>query len=467
MPFDDREPPPPLPSDIALPHSVDAEREVLSALLVDPRCMDRVLEAELAEEDFYVERHGLLFRTMRALYESDNVFDMVLLHQRLKDEGLHEKIGGNRALAELMKRAGTSAHVDHYCSIVRDKAQIRRMIDAARSIEADGLRGVTDVDGFLEDCERSIMEVRSIRARSAVREMRDVLKTTLEEIQRAADSDASVTGLPTGFHDFDKITHGLQKGDLIVIAARPAMGKTSFVLNLATNVALKADASVMIFSLEMPSEQLAQRMLGSLARIDVSTLRNARMLSADDWPNLMAAMDDLAAARIFIDDTPGVSHAEVRAKCRRLAQSHGLDLIVVDYLQLMEARGRDRQMPREQQVSMMSRSLKGLAKELGVPVIALSQMNRSIEKRAGGDSKPMLSDLRESGAIEQDADMIGFIHREDALPNKKDLPPEKQGMAELIIAKHRNGPTGKVDLRFEKSWTRFMNVSRREEAGYL
>ncbi len=439
-----------------LPHAVDAEREVLAAILVDPSCFDIVLEEELLPDDFYLEQHGLLFGAMRVLHETQGAFDEVTLVQKLRDMSLWDKVGGAPTLSRLLDRAGTTAHLGQYCKIVREKATVRRMIEVARQIEANGIRGSQDVAEFLDGAERAVFGVLENRSQTGMRPMSDVVPAAIEQISKAYDSDGAVTGLGTGFRDLDKLTHGLQPGDLIVLAARPAMGKTSFVLNLAGNAALEHGASVAVFSLEMPSEQLAMRLLAAQARIDLSRLRGG-FLSDEDWPKLTHAADALTQARIFIDDTPGITPAAVRAKCRRLARQHGLHLIVIDYLQLMELN--DNSKSREQQVSYISRSLKGLAKDLGVPVIALSQMNRGVEKRA--DPRPMLSDLRESGAIEQDADIIGFIHREEVV--NKDVDESKRGVAELIIAKHRNGPVGSVMLKFWKAYTKFDNLAMRDD----
>ena len=297
------------------------------------------------------------------------------------------------------------------------------------------------------------------RANTNLRPIKEVVTAALDQIQAAFDSEGDVTGVGTGFRDWDKLTHGLQRGDLIILAARPAMGKTSFALNAAVNAATKFAASVAIFSLEMPAEQLAQRLLSCEARIDLSNLRGGYM-QEDEWPRLVQASDELAKTKIFLDDMPGVSPTHVRAKCRRLKRREGLDLVIIDYLQLMNAG--HKMGSREQEISYISRSLKSLAKELSCPVIALSQLNRSLESRT--DKRPMMSDLRESGAIEQDADMICFIYREEVY--NKECPPEQQGVAELIVGKHRNGPTGTVRLKFWKSWTRFDNLAQEVHFGH-
>ena len=446
-------PPPPVGSEAALPHSVDAEREVLAAVLVDPTSMDVVLEAEVGPDDFYLERHGLVFEAMRYLYESAGMLDEVTVAQRLKDTGSWERAGGTRTLADLLDRAGTTSHLAQYCKIVRDKAMVRRMIDAARAIETSGLSQPAEISEFLDEAEREVFAVLEHRAQTNLRPISEVVRGAIEQISAAFDAEGHITGIGTGFRDLDAKTHGLQRGDLVIIAARPAMGKTSFVLNLAANAALKHEASVAVFSLEMPAEQLASRLLASEARIDLGRLRGG-YLSDDDWPKLTRAADEITQARIFIDDTPGITPAAVRAKCRRLSRRHGLDLVIIDYLQLMN--GGTRTQSREQEISYISRSLKGLAKDLSAPVVALSQLNRGPESRT--DHRPLLSDLRESGAIEQDADIVGFLYREEVY--KKDLEDSQRGIAEFILAKHRNGPIGVVKLKFWHAYTRFDNLAR-------
>ena len=437
---------------LALPQSVEAEKELLAAVLVDQSAMDILLENELEEEHFYAPRHQLIFRAMHALYDQNESIDEVTLPQRMKDDGTFEQAGGYQALSALLNRSGTVAHLADYSKIVREKAAVRQMIDAARAIEADAFQSGSDVVSFLDSAERRVFNVLEKRASTNLKPISEVVRGAIKQISAAYDSDESITGVGTGFRDLDRITSGLQRGDLIIVAARPAMGKTSFVLNLASNAALKHDASVVIFSLEMPAEQLASRLLAAEARIDLSRLRGG-YLNEDDWPRLTNAADVITRARIHIDDTPGVTPAAIRAKCRRLARSEGVDLVVIDYLQLMSGNGSERS--REQEISSISRSLKGLAKDLSVPVIALSQLNRGPETRT--DHRPLMSDLRESGAIEQDADIVSFIYREEVY--NKELDEERRGVAEFIIGKHRNGPTGVVKLKFWHAYTRFDNFA--------
>lgn len=444
---------------LRLPSSLEAEREVLAAVLVDPEAMDAILEAMIQPEDFHAPRHTMIFETLRALYDANAAIDEVTIQQHMKDAGSWEKFGGARALLQLLDRSGTTAHIAEYCKIVKDKSTVRQMITAARAIEANGLRAGDEVAGFLDEAERSIFSVLERQMTKDLRPIAEVVKNAITEIAAAYDSDGHITGIGTGFRDLDKLTHGLQRGDLIILAARPAMGKTSFVLNLASNAALKHNASVAVFSLEMPATQLAQRLLAAEARVDLSRLRGG-FLSQEDWPRLTNSANELSQARIFIDDTPGITPAAVRAKCRRVARKQGLDLIVIDYLQLMSGGGKHQS--REQEISYISRTLKGLAKDLSCPVLALSQLNRGPETRT--DHRPMMSDLRESGAIEQDADLVGFIYRDEVY--NKDLDEAERGIAELIIGKHRNGPTGTVKLKFWKSWTKFDNLAPEHGGGF-
>ncbi len=436
---------------LTAPHSVEAEREVLAAVLVEPTSMDQLLEG-LTAEDFYLEAHGLLFDAMQRVYERTQTVDLVTLRQDLRDHGHFERAGGDMALARLLDRAGTTANLAHYIRIVRDKAMVRRMIAAAQSIEAEGFQDVSDLTSYLDRAEQAVFSVLENRQNTNLRPMSEVVRSSLDQIQAAYDNEGGITGVGTGFLDLDHLTHGLQAGDLIIIAARPAMGKTSFALNVATNAALKHQRTAAIFSLEMPAEQLASRMLASQAQVDVSSLRGGK-LREEDWPRLMTAAEALTQANIYMDDTPGATASAIRAMCRRLKRRGGLDLVVIDYLQLMAGeRGRSR----EEDISHISRSLKHLAKELSIPVIALSQLNRGPEGRT--DKRPLMSDLRESGAIEQDADIIMFLYRDEVY--NKSIEEDQRGVAELIIAKHRNGPTATVRLKFWHAYTRFDNLAR-------
>jgi replicative DNA helicase len=444
---------------LRMPNALEAEREVLGAVLLDQNVMDTLSE-KLRSEDFYLERHQLLFATMLELHEGGQAIDVVTLVQRLKDRGHFDKVGGTSGVGDIITRHGSIANIEHYRDIIARKAALRRMIEAAREVEVSGMGDVPDVDEFLDAAERRIFEVLEHRQATDLAPIREVMQAAMESIQSAFNAGGGVTGVGTGFRDWDRMTHGLQRGDLIILAARPAMGKTSFVLNVAMNAALKYNASVALFSLEMPSEQLAQRLLSAEARVDLSRLRGGH-IGDDDWTRLAEASDNVSRARIFMDDQAGATPMQVRAKCRRLKRRDGLDLIVIDYLQLMNAGVR--QGSREQEISYISRSLKGLAKELSCPIIALSQLNRGLESRT--DKRPMMSDLRESGAIEQDADMVCFIYREEVYA-KENTPEDKKGIAELIVGKHRNGPTGTVDLKFWNMYTRFDNLAEEGRFGH-
>ena len=436
---------------LSLPHAVEAEREILAAALVDPNSVDTIIEHEIGEEDFYVSRHGMVFAAMRRVHERHGTIDEVTLAQQMKDMGTWEQAGASRTLGELLDRAGTTSHLSHYCKIVRDKALARRMVEAARNIEMDGLTDTDDVATYLDEAEAAIFGVLENRGGSSLKAASDVVKSAFEQISKAYDNDDSVVGLSTGYRDLDDLTHGLQPGDLIILAARPGMGKTAFVLNLASNTSLRKDASVAVFSLEMPGEQLVQRMMASEARIALEKLRSGH-IAEDEWPKLTNVADQLSQSKLYIDDTPGITPGAIRAKCRRLKRREGLDLVIVDYLQLMSSGQKEQS--REQEISRISRSLKGLAKSLSVPVIALSQLNRGVESRT--DKRPMISDLRESGAIEQDADLVAFIYRQEHYePEREDV----KGLAEVIVSKQRNGPIGKVRLTFLGSHTKFENFS--------
>ncbi len=448
----------PAPSgQLRMPHSLEAEREVLSAVMIDQEVMDALSE-KLRPEDFYVERHQHVFAAMMDLHENSQPIDIVTLSQRLKDLGTFEKAGGLSGISAIIDRQGSLANVEEYRNIIAKKSALRRMITAAREVEVSGMGDVSDVDEFLDEAERKIFDVLENRQSTDLMPIGQVIHLAMNQMEAANNAGDEITGIGTGFRDWDRITHGLQRGDLIILAARPAMGKTSFVLNVALNSALKHGAAVAIFSLEMPSEQLAQRLLAAEARVNLSDMRGSK-LGVDEWARLNHAADHVAGARIYMDDQAGATPMQVRAKCRRLKRKDGLDLVVIDYLQLMNAG--TRQGSREQEISYISRSLKALAKELSCPVIALSQLNRTLESRA--DKRPIMSDLRESGAIEQDADMICFVYRDEVYMKPEEITEDKRGIAELIVGKHRNGATGTVKLKFWHSYTRFDNLAEERD----
>jgi replicative DNA helicase len=430
------------------PQSVDAEESVLGAILLDNTALDRVI-GTLQADDFYRETHRKIFRAMQALADKSEPADLVTLGELLRSRGELADVGGVAYLAELTERVPTAANVGYYARMVRDKAVLRNLISTATSIAERGYSGA-DVKDLLDRAEQEIFALSEREVRPAFVRLDGLLSSTFDTIERLYEQKQAVTGVPTGFIDFDRLTAGLQPSDLIIVAGRPSMGKTALCMNIAENAALKADAGVAIFSLEMSKEQLAMRMLCSQAHVDLKRVRTGH-LNDEEFNHLAKAAANLSEARIFIDDTPALTVLELRAKARRLSRDPqaNLKLVIVDYLQLMRSsEGKD---SREQEISEISRSLKALAKELHVPVIALSQLNRQVENRH--PPKPRLADLRESGAIEQDADVIAFIYREEVY----DEETTRKGIAEIIIAKQRNGPLGNIDLAFLREYTRFEN----------
>jgi len=430
------------------PQNLDAEESVLGAILLDNTAIDRVTGV-LQPDDFYRENHRKIYRAMQALADRSEPADLVTLGEQLRSRGELADVGGAAYLAELAERVPTAANVAHYARMVRDKAVLRNLIGTATSIAERGYGG-QDVKELLDRAEQEIFALSEREVRPAFVRLDGLLNSTFDTIERLFEQKQSVTGVPTGFVDFDRLTAGLQPSDLIIVAGRPSMGKTALCMNIAENAALKSDAGVAIFSLEMSKEQLAMRMLCSQAHVDLKRVRTGH-LNDNEFSELAKAAASLSEAKIYIDDTPALTVLELRAKARRLSRdpAANLKLVIVDYLQLMRSsEGKD---SREQEISEISRSLKALAKELHVPVIALSQLNRQVENRT--PPVPRLSDLRESGAIEQDADVIMFIYREEVY----DEDTTRKGIAEIIIAKQRNGPLGNIDLAFLREFTRFEN----------
>jgi replicative DNA helicase len=431
------------------PQSLEAEESVLGGVLLDNAALDRVLEF-VRPDDFYREAHRRIFRAMIHLAERNEPADLVTLSEALRQRGELQDVGGAAYLAELAERVPTAANAAHYARIVREKAILRSLITTATEIATRGYEDTRDVKDLLDRAEQSIFSISEREVKPAFVKLDSLMTETFHLVERLHQQKQAVTGVTTGFVDLDKLTAGLQPSDLIIIAGRPSMGKTAFVLNIAANAALRAGTGVAVFSLEMSKEQLALRMLCSEARIDLSRVRTGH-LAPGELSDLAQAAHVLMSAPIYIDDTPASTVLEVRAKARRLWRDPHvkLGLVVVDYLQLMRStEGKD---SREQEISEISRSLKALAKELQVPVVALSQLNRQVENRS--PPKPRLSDLRESGAIEQDADVIAFIYREEVYIEDTD----KRGIAEIIVAKQRNGPVGSVELAFLREYTRFEN----------
>jgi replicative DNA helicase len=439
------------PTERALPHNHEAERTVLGAVLVDNQAFNSAAEI-LTREDFYRDGHRRIYDAMAALAERSQPIDLVTLKDELARESALEAVGGAAYLAGLLDGVPRMTSVEHWSRIIKEKAVLRKLIHAGNRIVQSCLEGEDEAAALLDQAEKSIFDIAERRIRAGFVSMREVVKESFRTIDQLSQSKDVVTGLATGFVDIDEMTSGLQKGELVIVAGRPAMGKTSFCLNIAQHVAMRVGETVGLFSLEMSKEQLALRLLCADARIDAHRLRTGK-LAEKDWARLAKAYNDLAHSRIFIDDSATISPLEMRAKCRRLKAEHGLGLVIVDYLQLVTSAGRSEN--RQQELSAISRSMKGLAKELELPVIALSQLSRAPEART--DRRPQLSDLRESGALEQDADIVMFIYREEEYKPSD----ENRGLAEIIIGKQRNGPTGSRKLAFIKEFTRFENLEWR------
>jgi replicative DNA helicase len=446
------------------PQNLEAEMSVLGGVLLENEALNRALEF-LRTEDFYRESHRKIFNALIILGDRSEPADLVTLTAVLKDRGELEAVGGSTYLATLVDYVPTAANINYYCKLVKEKSVARKLIEASTAIATRGYEG-GDMEEILDQAEKSIFEISENRIRPSYYPVKDILKDTFKSIEALYERKELVTGVPTGYHDLDKMTAGLQPSDLVIVAGRPSMGKTAFALNLVEYATTHADNSVpaVIFSLEMSKEQLVQRMLCSLAKVDAGRLRTGH-LGESDWPKLTMAAGQLNETQIFIDDTPAISVLELRSKARRLKAEHGLGLIIVDYLQLMRGSNPE---SRQQEISEISRSLKALAKELALPVVALSQLNRSLESRT--DKRPMMADLRESGAIEQDADVIMFVYREavyceDCKSRERTCEKGHDKDAEIIIGKQRNGPIGTVHLTFRGEFTRFENQAKRDD-GY-
>lgn len=430
-----------------LPHNLEAERSVLGAILIQNDAYNMAVEL-LRPEDFYRDAHRRIFDKIIALAERRTAVDFVTLKEELVRAGELDAVGGPAYIASLVDGVPRATNVEYYAKIVKEKSILRNLIGAANTILQDAYEADQDAAEILDRAEHSIFQIAEGRIRTGFISLYDIAQDSVEAIQKAHEEKQLITGVPTGFHDLDRLTSGLQRGDLIIIASRPSMGKTSLALNMAQHVGTKTDKTVGVFSLEMSREQLFLRMLSSESQIDGHNLRTG-FLRSDDWGRLTEALGVLGQAKVYIDDSPGMGVLEMRAKARRLAAEHGLHLIIVDYIQLMQGRGRFDN--RTQELGAISRALKMLAKELNAPVVVLSQLSRAPEARS--DHRPQLSDLRESGALEQDADVVMLIYREDRYNPKA----ENDSVAEIIVAKQRNGPTDTVKLAFIKERTRFEN----------
>jgi replicative DNA helicase len=439
------------------PQNIEAEQAVIGAIFLEPTALTLASEI-LIPEDFYRAAHQKIFNAMLKLNDTGKAVDLITVTEELAATKVLEDIGGVSYLSEVAGSVPTAANIEYYANIVGEKALLRKLIRTATGIAQDGYSREDEVEALLSEAEKSIMEVAQRRNAGAFHNIKDVLVRTYDNIETLHQRIGDVTGIPTGFAELDRMTAGFQRNDLIIVGARPSVGKTAFALNIAQNVAVKSGENVAIFSLEMGAEQLVMRMLCAEGNIDAQRLRTGS-LTDEDWGKLTMAMGSLSDAGIFIDDTPGVRISDLQAKCRRLKQEHGLGMILIDYLQLILGSGRGGE-NRQQEVSEISRSLKQLARELQVPVIALSQLSRGVEQRQ--DKRPMMSDIRESGSIEQDADIVAFLYRDDYY----DKESENKNIIEIIIAKQRNGPTGTVSLAFVKEYNKFVNLERRfDDAG--
>ena len=445
------------------PHSDEAERAVLGGIFLNADTLPDAQEYVTAD-DFYKKSHRLLFQAMTDLQDNGTAIDTVTVTDYLDNHNQLDDIGGAGYITDLVASTPIASNVVYYAKIVQQKSTLRKLISTAQSIASRSYTEQDDVEGLVEDAECQIMDVSENRNQAGFKQIKDVLNQAMAQIDQLYQNDQTITGLPTGFRDLDKITTGLHEDEMIILAARPAVGKTAFALNIAQNVGTKTDKSVAIFSLEMGAEQLVNRMLCSEGSIDANHLRPGQ-LNEEEWQNLIIAMGSLSKAKIYMDDTPGIRMAEIRAKCRRLAREQGdLGLIIIDYLQLIEGSGQEN---RQQEVSAVSRQLKKLAKELHVPVIALSQLSRGVEQRQ--DKRPVLSDIRESGSIEQDADIVAFLYRDDYYRDAEgdddddqdsgDEGDDNVGEVEVIIEKNRSGPRGTVKLLFVKSYNKFTNIA--------
>lgn len=434
-----------------MPNSLEAEQSVIGSMIMDQDAIVTAMEI-LLQEDFYHKQYGILFDAMIELYSSGQPVDLVTLQNKLKEKDVPQEVSSLEFVGELVRAVPTSANVKYYCNIVKENSMKRKLIRVTEEIENECYAGKESLESVLDKTEHDIFALLSSRTGGDYVPIRQVVMNALEKIEKASQQDGNVTGIPTGFIDLDYRTAGLQPSDLVLIAARPSMGKTAFVLNIAQYVAFHENMCTAIFSLEMSKEQLVNRLFSLESRVDAQALRTGNLSDAD-WSKLVEGAGIIGDSELIIDDTPGISISEMRSKCRKYKLEHDLKLIIIDYLQLMSGSGRSTD-SRQQEISDISRSLKALARELNVPVLALSQLSRAVEQRP--DHRPMLSDLRESGAIEQDADVVMFIYRDDYYNKDTEL----KGISEIIIAKQRNGPIGTVNLAWLPEYTKFANLER-------
>lgn len=435
-----------------LPHSIEAEQSVIGSMLMDKDAVIVALDM-ISGEDFYSKQYSILYETMLELFNEGKEMDLVVIQDRLREKNVSPELSSLGFIKEIITTVPTSANIKYYATIVKEKSTLRKLIKLNEDIANSCYVGNDSLEEILARTEKDLFELLQSRTAKDIRPIEDIAKNVLYRIEAASRTREIVTGIPTGFIDLDYKTSGLQPSDLVLIAARPSMGKTAFVLNMVQHIAMKKELPCMIFSLEMSSEQLVQRMLAMETGIDSQKLRTGN-LTDNDWDPLIRGVVDVSDSKIIIDDTPGISVGELRSKCRKVKLEKGLSIVIIDYLQLMTGSSK-RSENRQQEISEISRSLKALAREMEAPVVALSQLSRACETRP--DHRPMLSDLRESGAIEQDADIVMFLYRDDYYHKDTEHPNE----AEVIIAKQRNGPIGTVNLMWKPETTRFVNISRR------
>lgn len=439
-------------SNKSMPYSTEAEESLLGNIMLYPDALRQCIDADLSAEDFYLSRHQSIFNIMSSMYENKEKVDTVSLSTKLKDFGIYDKVGGIDYLMQLANATISATNTKEYITIVKNKSLARKVIKVGEEISNDAYNGSVSVEEMLENVEKKVIDVTRSNTNSDFKSGEQIFDEAIKHIEAIQEAGSDITGVRTLYSDLDRMTAGFQKGDLVILAARPSMGKTAFALNIASNSSSVTPGSVAIFSLEMPAEQVAIRIMAAKSKVEIQKLRTGK-LNDEEWSRLNEASQQLKKQNFFIDDTPGIKVSEMYAKARKLAQDHGLYMIVVDYIQLIQATGQSDS--RQQEVSEISRRLKAMARELNVPVIALSQLSRSVESRQ--DKRPMLSDLRESGALEQDADLVLFLYR-DAYYNREENASNEREDVELLIAKHRNGPTGKVTLAFEKEINAFYGI---------
>ena len=433
-----------------MPHNLEAEQSVIGAMLMDPKAIDIAGEV-LVGEDFYSKQNGIVYDAIQELRMENKPADPVTLSAKLREKEVPEEMAGPEFIKDIITAVPTSANVKYYANIVYEKSTLRRLIRVTQDITEECFEGNEKLENILEDTEKKVFNLIQTRNSRETVPISEIVMSALRRIQEASQTKGNITGIPTGFLDLDNMLSGLQPSDLVIIAARPSMGKTAFVLSIADHVAFRKDMSVAIFSLEMAKEQLVNRLLSMEARIDAQNIRTGN-LSEKEWEDLMESSEVIGASKLIIDDTPGITMTELRSKCRKYKLENDIQMVLIDYIQLMSSGGRTES--RQQEISEISRGLKALARELNVPVVVLSQLNRAVDTRSG--NRPVLSDIRESGSIEQDADVIMFLYRDDYY----NPDTEKKNVAEVIVAKQRNGPVGTIELTWQPKYTRFVNTAR-------